>query len=200
MKRTMLAAAAVAVAALFSVAPAAQAQMANPAQFGIIAGASLPIGDLGDAAETGYHIGGLVNFRPAVSPLGLRAEVVYHNMSGKTIRGTDFPEFSPFIGSLNAMYEFGATNTMSTVKPYFIGGIGGYNYEVPEITGIEGGVVRKASRETKFGLNGGIGTRFALAGFSTFAEARFHNIFVGSEGGNAASSMRFIPLSFGIAF
>ena len=45
-----------------------------------------------------------------------------------------------------------------------------------------------------FGINVGGGFEFALSGFDTFVEARFHSVFTDN------SSTKFIPISFGIKF
>jgi hypothetical protein len=72
-----------------------------------------------------------------------------------------------------------------TATPYLIAGAGWYNSKADE----DG-----AESSSEFGINGGIGARFALSGFSTFAEVRFHNIF------SDPKSAQFIPLTFGILF
>jgi hypothetical protein len=74
-------------------------------------------------------------------------------------------------------------------SPYLIGGVGMYNSKIDaddDEFDTEG--------QTDFGINIGIGTKFNLSGFGTFAEIRYHNIF--TEG----SSTQFLPITFGIMF
>lgn len=191
MKRILVVAALVAAA---SAPAAAQTTMApRPVQFGIMAGASIPMGDLGDAVKTGYHIGGLMNFQPSMVPVGLRAEVTYNNFSGKDINfggiTQNFGDYSNIVGTINGLYEFDSQNTMKTSHPYIIAGLGAYSAKVTD-----------SDRATDIGINGGIGVRFGLAGLSTFAEARLHNVFVGSDGNGGTSSTRYVPITFGLAF
>ena len=192
MKRILIAA-----SLLLAAAPAAaQAQdmaTSRPAQFGVMAGATIPMGDLGDAVGTGYHIGGLVNFKPSMVPVGLRAEVTYNKMSGKDIDfggvTANLGDYSNIAGTINALYEFGAMGTTTVSHPYIIGGLGAYSSKVED-----------SDRSTDFGFNAGVGIRFGLGGLSTFAEARLHNVFVGGSDGEGSSSARYVPISFGITF
>jgi hypothetical protein len=72
-----------------------------------------------------------------------------------------------------------------TATPYLIAGAGWYNTKADQ---------SGAPSRNDFGINGGIGARFALSGFSTFAEVRLHNVFSDPD------SFRFVPLTFGILF
>jgi hypothetical protein len=72
-----------------------------------------------------------------------------------------------------------------TATPYIIAGAGWYNSKVDQ---------SGAPSSSDLGINAGIGARFALSGFSTFAEVRFHNIF------SDPNSAQFVPLTFGILF
>ena len=173
-----------AIVAIAASAPAAQAQ--NPMTFGIAAGASIPMGDLADndffSTKTGWHGLATLGFMPSMLPFGMRIDGMYNSMG---IEDADDVSFRIIGANANAIIAMPAM----VASPYLIGGIGMYNTKLdtddPDFD-IKG--------ETDFGINVGIGTKFNLSGFGTFAEIRYHNIF--SEG----SSTQFLPITFGIMF
>ena len=164
------------VAALFAIALPAHAQ--RRASLGVAAGATFPVSDLGDATSTGFHVlGTLAISGTASSPLGFRVDGMYNDLSGKN-SGSDVKVWT-INGNLVYAFPGGMTAT-----PYLIAGAGWYNSKA------EGA----DESRNDIGINGGIGARFALSGFSTFAEVRFHNIF------SEPNSAQMIPLTFGILF
>ena len=171
-----------AIVAIAASAPAAQAQ--NPMTFGIAAGASVPMGDLGDNfAKTGWHGMATIGFMPAMLPFGMRIDGMYNSMSLEDALGDASVRI---IGAnANAIIAMPAM----VASPYLIGGVGMYNSKIdsddPDFD-LDG--------TTDFGINVGIGTKFNLSGFGTFAEIRYHNIF--TDG----SSTQFLPITFGIMF
>ena len=70
------------------------------------------------------------------------------------------------------------------LRPYALGGLGLFNTRNPETD----------QSDTNLGLQVGGGLTFQLSGFSTFAEARFVNVF--SDG----RSSRYVPITFGVRF
>jgi len=165
------------VTALGALSGTAQAQRRT--SFGIAAGATIPVGDLGDATSTGFHVlGTLAVSGTASTPVGFRVDAMYNNLSGKS----SGPDITVWSVNGNLVYAFpGGT----TATPYIIGGAGWYNSKSDE-SGSES--------SNDIGINVGLGARFALSGFSTFAEVRFHNIFSDPNSG------QIIPLTFGILF
>jgi hypothetical protein len=164
------------VAALFAIALPAHAQ--RRASLGVAAGATFPVSDLGDATSTGFHVlGTLAISGTASSPLGFRVDGMYNDLSGKN-SGADVKVWT-INGNLVYAFPGGMTAT-----PYLIAGAGWYNSKA------EGA----DESSNAIGINGGIGARFALSGFSTFAEVRYHNIF------SDPNSAQMIPLTFGILF
>jgi opacity protein-like surface antigen len=121
----------------------------------------------------------------ASTPIGFRVDGMYNNLSGKS-SGPDLK-----LWTVNGNLVF-ALPGGTTATPYLIGGGGWYNTKTDEAG---------AQSTNNFGLNAGIGARFALSGFSTFAEVRFHNIFgKKDEITGDRPSLRLIPLTFGILF
>jgi hypothetical protein len=163
--------------ALAAVSGAAQAQRRT--SVGFAAGATFPVGDLGDATSTGFHVLGTLSFSgTASSPVGFRIDGMYNSLSGKS----SGPDVNVWSVNGNLVYAFPGG---MTATPYIIGGAGWYNSKADE---------SGAESSNDIGINGGIGVRFPLSGFSTFAEVRFHHVF--SDPG----SLQMIPLTFGILF
>jgi hypothetical protein len=183
MKRTLVSSA-LALTAIVIAAMPAHAQ--RRASFGFAAGATVPVGDLGDGTSTGFHaLGTLAISGTASTPLGFRIDGSYNNLSGKS-SGPDVTMWT-----VNGNLVFAFPGGMSAT-PYLIGGAGWYNTKADE----DG-----AESSNNFGLNGGIGARFALSGFSTFAEVRFHNVWGDkNDATDERPSLRIIPLTFGILF
>lgn len=170
-------------ASVFALSSAALAQdFGNPISFGIVAGASIPLGDFADFAGTGWHAGGLLQWDTPTFPIGIRAEGVYHKFGDKDASDANQ---SIIAGTLDAVWMFPMTQPF-TVRPYLIGGGGIYN---ERCDGCES--------QTNFGLNGGAGITVPLSGFSTIIEARFHIVFDSDIG---RSNRTFIPISVGLLF
>jgi hypothetical protein len=165
---------AAAVAFALPLATTAHAQVS----FGVAAGASAPVGDLGDGLDMGYHVMGSVSFSPPLAPVGLRVDGMFNQFA----ISSDIADGHTRILAATANAVFA---TPGILGPYLIGGIGMYN-----LTSKVGDV--SSDGVTKFGINAGAGFRFGLSGFSAFAEARYHYV----DSGNAS----FIPISFGVTF
>jgi hypothetical protein len=162
--------------ALATVALPAHAQ--RRASVGIAAGATVPVGELGKSLSTGFHVlGTLAISGTASSPLGFRIDGMYNDLSGKKTG----PNQKVWTVNGNLVYAFPGG---LTATPYLLGGAGWYHS------------TSEGSDESRsdLGINAGIGARFALSGFSTFAEVRYHNIF------SDPKSSQMIPLTFGILF
>lgn len=162
--------------------------------FGAKAGVAFPIGDFGNAAGTGFNIGGVVGFTVPNFPLGLRGDVDYNRFGNKTVNAGTVSvssKASIFSGTINVLYGFPMEG--SSFRPYAIGGLGLYRLSTDaSCSGV--GVTCPSNGQTKFGLNIGGGVEFQLSSFSAFAEARFHNLFTDGY------SARYIPITFGIMF
>ncbi len=177
------------VGAITILPASADAQGTRPISVGVMGGLSMPMGDLGDAVESGFNITGSIYLRPAARTLMFRGDVGYESFSGKgsnSVVGYDLNVLS-FTG--NVIFPLGMGEGEGSIRPYLIGGGGLYR------TSIDGtGAIGGSTSDTNFGLAAGGGLEFQLAGFSTFAEARFTNVF--SDG----DSSRWIPITFGIRF
>jgi hypothetical protein len=145
-------------------ASTAQAQY-NPIAFGVVAGASIPLGDFGDFAETGWHAGALAQWNGAGIPIGIRGEVVYHSFGSKDVSDASLNLIN---ANLNAVWMFPMTEP-ATVRPYIIGGGGWYRESCNDCGDSES--------SNHGGLNVGAGIQVPLSGFTSIIEARWHIIF-----------------------
>jgi opacity protein-like surface antigen len=145
--------------------------------FGVYGGISAPMGDFGDAADAGFHVGGQVEFGLMAVPLAVRGDLAFNQFGI-----TDFDEsFRIIYGTVSAVYDL----VPGPARIYLLGGLGLYNLDV---TGVD------VDSETEFGISIGAGAEFGLGQLRGFAEAKFKNVF--TEGDN----LQFIPLSVGVRF
>ncbi len=165
--------------ALLLSAASAQAQVS----VGVGGGLTIPLGDLGDVAKTGWH--GLANVGYNLpSGLGLRGDFYYgenkfDGASGKTKLAGGFG---------NILYNFKGAGT---VHPYVIGSIGFVNAKGEASAG---GVTVSGS-ETKIAFGGGAGIKFkAGSDASIFAEGRYLTV------NTSGSNTNFIPITVGVSF
>jgi opacity protein-like surface antigen len=175
-------------AAVACASPAvAQDATARPMTFGISGGLTLPVGDIGDAVNSGFNAGAHLAFMPAMLPFGVRVEGQFNRFAYDETVASD-ANLQIISGTANAV--FGVPAASSAFRPYVIGGLGVYNSKFTAETVLGDG----SSSDTNFGLNAGAGIEFGLSGLSTFIEARFHSVF--TEG----NKTNFVPISFGIKF
>jgi hypothetical protein len=189
MKRISFAIAAIG-ATLIS-ASTSSAQSNKAISLGISAGATIPVGDLGDLYSTGYNGTASLMFRSIGSPLGLRIDGMYNRMRVRddVIGLGDIESISIAGVNGNLVYNLSGTG----ITPYLIGG-GGVYWPQTHGNGLD------SNAEAKLGLNGGVGAAFPLSGFNTFIEARFHHVFTDTAEGANHQSTNFIPVTFGISF
>ena len=176
--RSMSRAALVLAATLFAT-PALRAQ----ASFGIAAGAAVPVGSTADGYKLGYNVTGSLGFKPPLAPIGLRIDGMWNAMDAK---GTSGASLRTLAGTANLTLSGVG---MPIPMTYLIGGVGMYN---SKLTGLPAGFTSAGT--TDLGFNIGAGINIPLTGFGTHLEARLH--YVKSKG----SSMKFIPITFGITF
>jgi opacity protein-like surface antigen len=167
----------------------AGAQDARSISFGVMGGLSLPMGDLADGVESGFNITGNL-YMPLGDKLKLRADLGYESFAGKgsnSIAGFDFNVLSV---TGNVIFPLGMERAEGGIRPYLIGGGGLYRGTIKaNIVGIS-----DSESSSDLGINVGGGFEFKLSGFTTFAEARFVNVFSDGESSN------WIPITFGIRF
>ena len=158
----------------------------KPFSLGLSGGASIPTGDLSNSVNTGYNIGGHVGLGSPAIPIGFRGDVNYDNFGAK---GSGNANAHVWSYTANAVYDI---PTMTGIRPYVIGGIGGFK---PGVSTSSGGNTYSASGGTKFGFDLGGGLTIPLSGFNAFVEARYNHF--NNDGGGSTS---FVPITFGVMF
>jgi len=152
-------------------------------EFGVLGGATVFTGELGEEFETGLHLKGFVETPSLGSlPFGLRGELGYLTTS----HGDD--SLRHISGELGAILPFA---TRSDAAPYLIGGIGLHNSKMETDHGDH---AHGGEAENFLGVSAGVGIRWSIGGVKTLVETRFHYVF------DEEHAQTFIPLSIGIRF
>lgn len=185
--------------ALMTIAGAAQAQSVSPVSFGVAGGMTLPTGEDRDYVKNGYHGEVMMGIHLPTAPVWFRLDGFYHKFEGK--EGYDNASARLLGASGNIVWDI---PTAGMVKMYVTGGGGVYNVkleqDVPLVLTDQrlrlgvGGTTTIEDKTTKFGVNGGLGVRFTLAGLNPFVEARYHSVFTEGE------KMNVIPVTLGVMF
>ena len=190
----------IAAAALITLLSASNAHaLPGPAgrmvELGIGGGVSLPVSHAKDALKDGYHIRGIVQIKPPLFPLGLRGALGYQKFD---------LEHAPLgtTGSGNILSGMGGITlgiSLGPIRPYVTASLGAFRVETKvDSTGTEA-----STHETKFGIDGGAGVQFKLAGLHGFVEGRVENVYT-DQGFDTSlfekNSTRIIPVTFGLMF
>ena len=164
--------------------------VAQGAKFSVGGGLTLPLGDFGDIASTGFHGLAGVGFQPANLPVGFQVDGMYQRFGVEDAPDGFDGNTQVIQGTANVVYTF-TTAEESTFHPYLIGGVGLYNFKP---TGDDLQAIVGDESETDFGINAGAGFDFQAGNVALFLEGRFHNVFTEGESSN------FIPISLGVRF
>jgi hypothetical protein len=177
-------------AVLMASVGAAPAVAQAGARFSLGGGLTVPLGDFGDAAGTGFHGLAAASFQPANFPVGFQVDGMYQRLGvdDDPVFGEVDADFQVIQGTANVVYKF-QTSESSKVHPYLIGGVGLYNLK---LTGDD--VPDGTDSNTDFGINGGAGFDFVAGSVALFIEGRFHNVFSDPDNTN------FIPITVGVRF
>jgi len=181
MKRSIFGAAALALAL-----SASTVQAQRPFSVGVALGATVPVQEFGKFADLGYHGMVSLGFTPPALPVGVRIDGAFNELKASN----DSLKYR--VMSLTANATIGVPMAMSPISPYVIGGLGIYNFDND---------APNTKSDSNLGFNIGIGTKFGLAGFGTFIEARYHYVTGEDDPTTGVSnSISYIPISFGITF
>jgi hypothetical protein len=185
-KRTILFSS-LAVLASFGTASLARAQVSSPLKVTVFGGAAMPVGDSQDALRTGYSVGGALDLRMPLSPIGARGELTYSGFDAKGLSGTGVSANIKDLG-VNANLVYWVTSP-TPVKPYLTAGPS-WSHQ----TGTVSGSVNGSDSANAWGFNAGGGLEFGLGGLGTRLDVRYRRL---SKDG---SSFSVIPVTFGITF
>jgi hypothetical protein len=170
-----------AVAALATLATAPAAAQGG-FKFGVMGGATLPMGDLGDAVKTGWGGGVTLMMRAPEAKVGFGIEAQFNRLAYKDILDVDPNATLNMYGAM-ARLDFAAGNAF-----YLLGGAGLFR---SEITADDDGPDLGDTNNTDFAVQGGLGFNF---GPGLFVEGKFVNVFTDGDNTN------FIPIVVGIRF
>lgn len=173
---------------LFLAPVALSAQNTRTVSVGVSGGLSLPMGDLGDAADAGYNVTGHIYFKPSTMKLALRGDVSYDSWKAKSSTSIVDASTSTMGFTGNGIIYMGEST--AAMRPYLLAGGGMFRTKSKASVGS----VSSSSTSTDPAIQGGVGVSFNLSGFSTFLEARYVNVF------GDGSSMNFVPITFGVRF
>lgn len=185
----------IAVCAALPVVSGAQTSTARPISFGVMGGASVPVGDFRDGADLGFTLGAHLLLTPSSMPaLGFRADATYDRWALKGVGASIVDGNSSTLGLMgNVILK---SSSAMNIKPYFIGGLGLLSSNT---SGSVAGVNFSGDRDNNLGVQAGGGLEFQLSGFTTFIEAKFVNAFA-KGANNDRKSVNWIPVTFGIRF
>ena len=164
--------------ALAVMAPLAsgRAQVSNPLKFTLFGGAALPVGNFQDSYNTGYTVGGALDFRVPLSPVGVRGELTYSGFDSKNTSAS-----LKDLG-VNANLVYWLQNP-TPAKPYIAGGPSWSHWSREGFDGTNA-----------WGFNLGGGLQFGLGDLGTRLDVRYRRL--SKDGG----SVSVIPITFGITF
>jgi opacity protein-like surface antigen len=174
-------------AALLLLAPAARANGQGLISAGVGGGLAMPVGSLGDVANTGWRALGTIAVGVPLVPVGLRLDASYDRFGyQRTLvgaAGSETGSQSVFAGTVNGTLRL---SPLPVVTPYAIAGLGPYHVSCSGPATCES--------VTHVGYNAGLGIRFGALLIHGFAEVRYH--FVSVPGGN----IQYVPVTVGLLF
>lgn len=171
-----------AIVALAAVTTPLTAQSSGSWELGLGGGATLPMGNAGDAYKTGYHGAALVGYRPASSKLWVGLDAQYHHFTQKA--------WLINVGDKNAnsFAAFGRLNYDAASSVYLLGGLG--LFRTKNIVVVSGSAPFKET-DSNMAAEAGVGLR---VGKSLFVEGKLINVFVSNK------NQTFIPITLGVRF
>ena len=164
-------------------APVAAMQAQRPISIGIGGGVSIPEGDLGDGARTGWHALGTIAVSTLMQPLGLRVDVAYNSFAFNDDLEATLGAGDQTVGSATLNFTYRLPMTNSPFSPYLISGLGAYRSDCSV-----------CDPTTRYGWNVGVGTKLYVVGVRSFLEARYHRT------GRGDQNVHYFPVTFGLTF
>ncbi len=150
---------------------------------GVGGGLTLPVSDLAEITERGYHGQAMLNVNVPLFPLAARFDAAYHHLP--TTGEGHLRQFA--ITANGRVASIGLP-----LSPFLIAGIGVYNSRFTEGATVDGVALDNEAR-TDFGINGGAGLLLRLGILHAFIEARYHHVFTDRP-------MQHVPITVGMLF
>ena len=183
---------------VMALAVAASAHAAKTGTIGVVAGLTLPFGDLGDAAGAGFNMGGEYCYHVS-DVFGVGGDLVYHKLGNKDVtvgNATSTSKYSTVQYGVHAKYMIPSA---SEVHPYLKAGLGLYSGKVSAESNFGGNTYKVEASHTDFGLNFGGGADWKLnETMSWGVNGAYHYI---SSSGNAGTMISLdVGLKWGIGY
>ncbi|PYP79933.1 MAG: hypothetical protein DMD35_06330 [Gemmatimonadetes bacterium] len=156
-----------------------RAQISNPLKFTFFGGPALPIGDLDDQVKPGFTVGGAVDLRVPLSPVGFRGEIVYSAFNADTPSGSGVNRDVNDFGANANVVAWLTLPTAGVIRPYFTAG--------PSYAQL-------TDTDNHWGFNAGLGVQSALGLIGTRFDVRYRRI------STSGSAYQIVPITFGITF
>ncbi|MBA2684678.1 MAG: outer membrane beta-barrel protein [Gemmatimonadaceae bacterium] len=190
----------------------AQALDGRSVHFGVMGGATRPVGDIAAYTNHDWSLGLLALIGSPQSRFNFRVDGQWQQLAGNDplIGGhlttcLDCNDFAQVNQQRFRVLDF-TTNAVFNLTPasatsvYLVGGMGVYNERQAD------GPSGDAASVTRFGVNGGLGFKFRIGKLQPFVEARYHDIVgahafaAGPNGSGRSQTFQFIPINVGFVF
>lgn len=152
-------------------------------RLGVGGGLTVPVSELADVTEQGYHGQVMLSINVPLFPLAGRLDAAYHHLP------------TPGDGHLR-QFAITASGRVASIglplSPYLIAGVGLYNSRFTEGSAAEGFVFDSEAR-TAFGISGGAGLLLRLGILHAFIEGRYHHVFNDTP-------LQHVPITVGVLF
>jgi len=177
-----------AVGALIALPSTVSAQQGRQISLGISGGLSTPTSDLGEKTESGYNVTAHLVVKPAGRQhLMYRGDISYDRWATKQASSNVVKSNASSTGMIgNVLYVVGGAR--ATMRPYALVGAGFYQSQLT----LAGATTGLRSESADIGVQAGGGVQFALAGMTTFVEAKYVNV------RRAGTPWSYLPITFGI--
>ena len=178
------------ILALVTLAPLGigRAQISNPLKFTLFGGPALPIDKTSDLVKTGFNVGGAVDLKLPLMPVGFRGEVIYSSFDANGLSETGANADATEFGANANIVAWIPLPTAGLIRPYLTAGP---SYSRLELSPTGGPGSTTANR---WGFNAGGGIQFSLGELGARVDARYRRI--STEG----DSFTYVPVTFGITF
>jgi len=178
------------ILALVTLAPLGigRAQISNPLKFTLFGGPALPIDKTSDLVKTGFNVGGAVDLKLPLMPVGFRGEVIYSSFDANGLSQTGANADATEFGANANIVAWIPLPTAGLIRPYLTAGP---SYSRLELSPTGGPGSTTANR---WGFNAGGGIQFSLGELGARVDARYRRI--STEG----DSFTYVPVTFGITF
>jgi len=169
---------------------AAAQLLSSPLSFTVSAGPAIPIGDTSDGLNTGFSIGGALDLRVPLIPIGARVEGTYARYGAKGLSGGGISSNGTDLGANANLVFWIPTAVPLPVHPYFTAGP---SYSRLQLNANQGNN-SLSSHENHWGFNAGGGMDVWLGLLTVRVDARYKRISTDN------ATFQSVPVTLGLRF